>query len=105
VYGAQLHAVESRVRVRRVGFIAAGAVGLTVLLGVGLFLATPRPDPVAWTPPVAPSLTEGPYATNGRLHGIRRIAAIHAKGPESVAVGTDGTLYTGFEDGRVARFT
>lgn len=91
-------------RVRRVGLITAGAVGLLVLLGVGLFLATPRPDPVAWTPPVAPSLTAGPYATNERLNGIRRIAAIHAKGPESVAVGTDGTLYTGFEDGRVARF-
>jgi len=96
--------VESRVRVRRVGFVAAGAVGLIVLLGSGLFLATPRPDPVAWTPPVAPSLTEGPYATNERLHGIRRIAGIHAKGPESVAVGADGALYTGFEDGRVARF-
>jgi sugar lactone lactonase YvrE len=90
--------------VRWLGILAAAAAGLVVVLGVVLVVATPPVDPVAWTAPPAPSLAEGPYALNDRLRGIRRIAEAVGHGPESVAVGPDGTLYTGFEDGRIARF-
>jgi sugar lactone lactonase YvrE len=84
--------------------------GLVLLLLIGtaggyLLLAPTRIEPVAWTVPApAPSLTVGHYAANERLKGVERIARIGAHGPESLAVAPDGTLYTGFEDGRVARF-
>lgn len=73
------------------------ALGVTALL-LAYLLFWPVPiDPVAWTPPPMP---EG-YAYNEKLKGIERIAEGKGIGPEAVSVGADGTLYSGFVDGRV----
>jgi len=66
------------------------------------FLFWPVPiDPVPWQPPANPGMT-GPYASNRRLSGIRSLPEA-GPGPESVALGSDGLLYTGLQDGRVVR--
>lgn len=57
--------------------------------------------PVAWTPPPAPSLEEGPYARNDGLRGIQRIAQGLGQGPEAIAIDANGRVLTGLEDGRV----
>lgn len=77
-----------------------GWVALFVLLTavVYLLVAPTKVDPVAWPSPPATPL-EGPYAPN---EGLRRHTAIPTGiGPEDVAVGNDGRLFTGLEDGRV----
>jgi sugar lactone lactonase YvrE len=62
------------------------------------FLFWPVPiDPVAWQPAANPRM-----APNDRLSGIRSLPQV-GPGPESVAVGPDGRLYTGLQDGRVVR--
>jgi sugar lactone lactonase YvrE len=58
-------------------------------------------DPEDWSPPKAPELT-GPYAKNDALKGVTWIAR-ELHGPEAVAVGADGTIYTGTMDGKVVR--
>ncbi len=60
--------------------------------------------PVAWQPQAVPSADRGPYARNDLLKGIERIARNVGKGPEAVAFDAEGRIYTGFDDGRVARF-
>jgi sugar lactone lactonase YvrE len=54
-------------------------------------------DPVAWQPATNPRM-----APNDRLSGIRNLPDV-GPGPESVAIGPDGRLYTGLQDGRVVR--
>jgi sugar lactone lactonase YvrE len=61
-------------------------------------------EPVAWTAPEPPSLDAGPYARNDLLKGAERIARGIGKGPEAIAFDAQGRIYTGFDDGRVARF-
>lgn len=61
-------------------------------------------EPVAWQPLEPPSSESGPYARNDLLKGIERIAKSIGKGPEALAFDAQGRIYTGFEDGRVARF-
>jgi sugar lactone lactonase YvrE len=61
-------------------------------------------EPVAWAPPAPPSLESGPYARNDLLKGVERIAKGAGKGPEAIAFDAQGRIYTGFVDGRVARF-
>ncbi len=61
-------------------------------------------EPVAWQPQTPPSSESGPYARNDLLKGIERIAKDIGKGPEAVAFDDQGRIYTGFVDGRVARF-
>lgn len=76
---------------------------LAMLAAYLLFWPVPI-EPVAWTPPPTPSLTQGPYAYNEKLKGIEKIAVDIGRGPEGVAVDASGRLYAGFDDGRVARF-
>jgi len=61
-------------------------------------------DPVAWTPPEAPSTESGPHAGNDHLSAVERIAESVGEGPEAIAIDDEGHLYTGFVDGRVMRF-
>ncbi len=61
-------------------------------------------EPVAWQPQPPPSSETGPYARNDLLKGIERIAIGVGKGPEAIAFDAQGRVYTGFVDGRVARF-
>ena len=71
----------------------------------GYLLAWPTGmEPVAWTPPAAPAL-EGIYAYNEKLKGIQRIGQGVGRGPEAVAVNAVGQIYTGYDDGRIVRFT
>lgn len=59
--------------------------------------------PVKWQAPEAPGLV-GPYEENDRLAAARLITT-PSVGPEDVAVGPDGELYTGTEDGSLLRVT
>ena len=77
---------------------------LTLLALAALYLLFwPVPiDPAAWEPPAAPALA-GQYEPNSRLAASERVETGHA--PEGVAVGPDGRIYAGLEDGRVVRFS
>lgn len=72
---------------------------------VFILVAPTAVEPVAWAPPPAPSLDDGPFAENERLKAIERIGLIGAEGPEAVFVDAKGNVYTGFADGRIARFS
>ncbi len=69
-----------------------------------VFFAPIGVEPVAWEAPPVPSSETGPYGRNTFLSGIERIARNIGKGPEAVALDGQGRIYTGFDDGRVARF-
>lgn len=61
-------------------------------------------DPQSWTPQAAPSLSDGPYASNDKLRAIQRLADGYGVGPESIKMDAQGRLVTGYLDGRVVRF-
>ena len=67
-----------------------------VMLAYCLFWPAPI-DPVAWQPAIIPRTVP-----NDRLSGVRSLPDV-GPGPESVAIGRDGSLYTGLQDGRVVR--
>lgn len=82
-------------------------------LGIALFFAIiilylllwpVKIDPAAWTPPEAPELS-GVYAENTLLSGVVKLAGGYY-GPEAIAIGNDGYLYTGLlSDGRILRIS
>jgi sugar lactone lactonase YvrE len=69
---------------------------LSLALAYLLFWPVPI-DPVVWQPATNPRT-----APNDRLSGVRSLPDV-GPGPESVAIGPDGCLYTGLQDGRVVR--
>ena len=72
------------------------------LAAAAYFTFWPVPiDPVAWRPSPNPGMT-GVFAANDRLQGIRQLP-VPGPGPEDVASGPDGWLYTGLQDGRIVR--
>lgn len=84
-----------RLRARKVLALIAAAVLLYLL-------AWPVPiDPVAKQVPPTPALA-GVYAPNERLRADATIL-VTPPGPEDVALGPDGWLYTGVADGRILR--
>ena len=77
---------------------------LAVLLVLALaYLALWPTDarPAAWNPPPAPALA-GPLAPNDALAAVQRLD-VGGRGPEDVAIGPDGKLYAGLDDGRIVR--
>lgn len=73
-----------------------------VVAAAAYLLLWPVPiEPVAWTPAPDPGRT-GVFARNARLAGVRKIAV--GPGPEDVAQGPDGWLYTGLKGGDIVRF-
>lgn len=76
-----------------------------LLLALLIFLvAYPLPmEPVAWQPPQAPTLENGPYAENTRLKDLHRIGAPNLSGPEALVFDGEQHLVTGLLDGRVVR--
>jgi sugar lactone lactonase YvrE len=79
-------------------------VVLLVILAIGAFLLLmpTKVEPVAWTPPPAPSLTSGPYADNQRLKGVEPVGVTDIDGPEALLL-EDDVLITGLHDGRLIR--
>ena len=69
---------------------------LSLALGYLLFWPVPI-DPVVWQPATNPRTVP-----NDSLSGVRSLPDV-GPGPESVAIGPDGRLYTGLQDGRVVR--
>lgn len=73
-----------------------------VLLTIIYLLLWPVPiDPRGWTPPPMPA-AEGVYAENDLLTETDIIASEYVGG-ESIAIDTNGLLYTGLADGRIIR--
>jgi sugar lactone lactonase YvrE len=75
-----------------------------VVLGLAAYLALwPVPvDPVAWSAPPTNSYT-GAHASNQRLAKLQHIHLLGESGPEHVAVGRDGKLYTAVASGKILR--
>lgn len=79
-------------------------IALVAVLGFAGWLAWgPAPvEPMAWTPPTNPGLT-GPFAPNEQLKGATLAKVTPGIGPEDVAFGPDGLLYTGLANGDIVR--
>lgn len=60
-------------------------------------------QPQAWEPTPNPGLL-GAFTSNARLADSDRLLPDIGLGPEDIARGPDGDLYTGFADGRIVRF-
>jgi sugar lactone lactonase YvrE len=75
---------------------------------IPLFLAAyltlwPVPiEPVRWTAPMPPGYT-GPHAVNTKLANLRIISLGKEEGPEHIAIGKNGKLYTTVASGNILR--
>lgn len=70
---------------------------------VAYLLAWPVPvNPVAWDAPAAPGYV-GPHAANTRLASLKIIPLGAEEGPEHIAIGPDGKLYTTVLSGNILR--
>jgi sugar lactone lactonase YvrE len=78
-----------------------GLGGVLGSLAVYLTLWPTPVDPIAREVPEAPTLA-GVYAPNEALRGGTR-SIVLGHGPEDVALGPDGMIYTGLFDGRIVR--
>ncbi|MDW3648402.1 MAG: SMP-30/gluconolactonase/LRE family protein [Bacteroidia bacterium] len=61
-------------------------------------------DPVAYSPPENPGF-EGVFAPNQKLDQLQFILNETGMAPEDIALGPDSALYTGFDDGRIVKFS
>ncbi len=78
-------------------------LAVVLILLVGYLLYSPIPiAPRAWDPPEAPELT-GIYEVNTALDTVDRLMGGIAKGPEGVAVDSEGRIYGGTLDGMILR--
>lgn len=78
-------------------------LSLLIVIVIGFLLLLPtRVEPQAWTPPRAPSLTEGIYAENHTLKGAVKVGPSDIEGPEALLL-EDDYLITGLHDGRLIR--
>jgi sugar lactone lactonase YvrE len=77
---------------------------LLAIVGFAAYLAlAPTPiNPVGWEAPGNPGLT-GIYKPNESLKGATLAGVKPGRGPEDVAFGPDGYLYTGLENGDIVR--
>jgi len=84
--------------------VALGIALVFAIIILYLLLWPVKINPAAWTPPEAPELS-GVYAENYLLSGVEKLAGGYY-GPEAVAIGNDGYLYTGLlSDGRILRIS
>jgi sugar lactone lactonase YvrE len=78
------------------------AAGLLLALLLAYLLAKPVPfDPAPWRPTPNTGFT-GPYSANDLLTRADSIP-VPGEGPEDLALGPDGKIYTGLLDGRIVR--
>ena len=75
-----------------------------VVIALAAYLALwPLPvEPVGWPAPPAPGYT-GPHAANQGLARLQHIDLKGEAGPEHVAIGPDGKLYTAVDGGKILR--
>lgn len=81
------------------------ALVLVALAAIYLLFWPVPIEPQAWTPPPAPSLTEGPYAYNEKLKDIEHMAEGYGVGPEGINLDSEGSIYAGFLNGDIVRFS
>ncbi|MES3041327.1 MAG: SMP-30/gluconolactonase/LRE family protein [Pseudomonadota bacterium] len=82
------------------------AAAVTSVLAGYLLFAPTNIEPVSWTPPVAPSLTEGEFKENKALANIKRFGKnLELHGPEAVLADAQERILTGLQDGRVVRLS
>lgn len=80
-----------------------GVLGLLVLAALAYLGLWPVPiNPVSWDAPAAPGYV-GPHAVNDKLARLNIIDLGAEAGPEHIAIGPDGKLYTTVESGRILR--
>ena len=78
-------------------------LALALLLGLAYLFLWPVPiKPLAWTAPKAPGY-QGPHAVNDRLSQLTLIDLHGEEGPEHIAIGPDGKLYTTVASGKILR--
>jgi sugar lactone lactonase YvrE len=79
------------------------ALGAVLILSLAYLSLWPLPiHPVRWTAPVQPGYS-GPHAVNSKLSNLKMIDLGTESGPEHIAIGPDGKLYTTVESGRILR--
>ena len=89
---------------KRIFWLVVAGIALVIAVFTLYLLLWPvEIDPAAWTPPQALAAS-GVYAVNDHLSQIEKLAEGYI-GPESVAIGSDGDLYTGLFDGRILRIS
>ena len=78
-------------------------IGAALLLGMAYLSFWPIPiQPVRWIAPAQPGYS-GAHAANSKLAGLQMIDLGAESGPEHIAIGRDGKLYTTVESGRILR--
>ena len=78
-------------------------IALVLVAGLAYLLLWPVPiQPVAWTAPKAPGY-QGPHAVNDKLSQLTLIDLHGEEGPEHIAIGPDGKLYTTVASGKILR--
>jgi len=82
-------------------FMTTAALATVALVGYLLLWPT-GVQPVAWQPMPSPGYS-GPYARNERLADLRQVPLASGAGPEHVALGPDGWLYTALNNGHIVR--
>jgi sugar lactone lactonase YvrE len=83
--------------------------GLTIvavlLLLAAYLIFWPVPiKPVSWNAPASPGYA-GPHASNTKLSSLRMISLGKEEGPEHIAIGRDGKLYTTVASGNILRMS
>ena len=79
------------------------ALGLALLATLAYLALWPVPiDPIAWSAPASPGYT-GAHAVNDRLASLNMIDLGREEGPEHIAIGPDGRLYTTVASGSILR--
>lgn len=82
-------------------FLTSAALAIAALVGYLLFWPT-GVHPVAWQPLPSPGYS-GPFARNERLASLRQLPLDSGAGPEHVAQGPDGWMYTALNNGHIVR--
>jgi sugar lactone lactonase YvrE len=77
-------------------------VAILFLLAAYLTLWPVPIEPVIWNAPMPPGYT-GPHAVNTKLANLKMISLGTEEGPEHIAIGKDGKLYTTVASGNILR--
>lgn len=82
--------------------IVLSIVAILFLLAAYLTLWPVPIEPVSWNAPMPPGYT-GPHAVNTKLANLKMISLGKEEGPEHIAIGKDGKLYTTVASGNILR--